>query len=145
MSATDDPYDLNRFLSAQQHRYQEALAEIRGGQKTGHWMWYIFPQFAGLGHSETARYYAIKSLPEARAYLAHPVLGSRLREVTQAVLALRGRTASQIFPYPDALKLHSCATLFARISPPGSPFHQLIETYFNGQPAEDPPGTTWNR
>jgi len=132
--STGDPYDLNRFVEAQEADYAAALGEIQSGRKRSHWMWYIFPQFAGLGFSPTSRFYAIRSRAEAAAYLAHPVLGARLAECTEAVLAVEGRTAREIFGSPDDLKLRSCATLFAAVSPPGSPFHRLLARYFDGEP-----------
>ncbi len=132
--ATEDPHDLNRFLRAQEHDYAPALAEIRTGRKRTHWMWYVFPQLDGLGFSETARRYAIRGLDEARAYLEHPVLGPRLVECAEAVLAVQGRSAREIFGTPDDLKLRSCVTLFAEVSPEGSVFHRLIEVYFGGAP-----------
>lgn len=132
-----DPYDLARFIAAQEEDYEQALAEIRSGRKRSHWMWYVFPQFDGLGSSPTAKRYAIKSLTEAEAYLRHPVLGSRLRECAEAVLRVEGRNASEIFGFPDDLKLRSCATLFAQVSPPGSVFDRLVEKYFQGQPDSD--------
>lgn len=128
-----DPYQLDRFIVAQQRDYQSALAEIAAGQKRSHWMWYVFPQYEGLGLSPTSIRYSIKSPAEARAYLAHPVLGSRLRECASALLALNGRSAHEIFATPDDLKLKSCMTLFAWISPPGSMFEQVIDKYFRGQ------------
>ena len=131
---TDDPHDLNRFLRAQEHDYAPALSEIRSGRKRTHWMWYIFPQLDGLGFSETARRYAIRSLDEARAYLDHPVLGPRLVECAEAVLAVQGRSAREIFGSPDDVKLRSCATLFAEVSAEGSVFHRLIQVYFGGAP-----------
>src|SRR5688572_10513048 len=120
---TDDPHDLNRFVRSQYAMYDRALAEIRGGEKRSHWMWYIFPQFDGLGSSPTARAFAIKSVDEARAYLAHPVLGPRLVSCAEAALGVEGRSASQIFGSPDDMKLRSSATLFAAVSPAGSVFH----------------------
>ncbi len=131
---TDDPYDLNRFILAQENDYAPALAEIRSGRKRTHWMWYIFPQLDGLGFSETARRYAIRSLDEAWAYLEHPVLGPRLVECAEAVLAVQGRSAREIFGAPDDLKLRSCATLFAEVSSSDSVFHRLIQVYFDGAP-----------
>ena len=128
-----DPYLLTRFLEAQERDYGQALAEIRRGRKQSHWMWYVFPQFVGLGSSPTSAFYAIKSLDEAHAYLAHPVLGPRLVESVQAVLNLEGRSALEIFGSPDDMKLRSCATLFASISPEGSVFAQLLDRYFAGQ------------
>ena len=129
-----DPFDLERFVIAQEQSYAAALAEIRSGRKRSHWMWYVFPQFRGLGFSATSRHYAIKSLSEATAYLAHPILGPRLVECAAAVVALEGRTASQIFGSPDDLKLRSCATLFAHVSPDASVFHRIIDKYFDGRP-----------
>lgn len=131
-----DPYDLNRFLEAQVADYDRAIYEIRSGCKASHWMWYIFPQFAGLGTSPTARRYAIRSVEEAEAYLRHPVLGARLIECARAALNVRGRSAREIFGSPDDLKLRSCATLFAAVSTPGSVFDRLIKKYFQGEPDE---------
>ena len=128
-----DPYDLARFLQAQESDYEQALSEIRSGRKRTHWMWYIFPQIDGLGFSSTAKHYAIKSIEEARAYLDHPVLGPRLRECAQAVVRVDGRTAREIFGSPDDMKLRSCATLFACVSPPGSVFDRLLEKYYAGE------------
>jgi uncharacterized protein (DUF1810 family) len=125
--------DLERFVSAQASVYSEALAEIRSGRKRTHWIWFIFPQVAGLGHSSTSMHYAIRSLEEARAYLKHPLLGSRLTECAEAVLAVEGRTASDIFPYPDDLKLRSCMTLFAAAAQPESVFARVLEKYFQGK------------
>jgi uncharacterized protein (DUF1810 family) len=126
-------YDLARFVQAQERDYEQALSEIRRGRKRSHWMWYVFPQYDGLGSSPTSRQYAIKSLAEAEAYLAHPVLGPRLLESARAALAVEGRSAVEIFGSPDDMKLHSCATLFASISPPGSEFHQILDKYFGGE------------
>lgn len=128
-----DPYNLNRFLQAQECDYDQALSEIRGGQKRSHWMWYIFPQFDGLGFSSTSRHYSIKSAKEAEAYLAHPILGPRLIECVEAVGGIEGRSVGEIFGSPDDLKLKSCATLFASVSPAGSVFDRLLEKYYNGQ------------
>jgi uncharacterized protein (DUF1810 family) len=133
MSHEIDPHDLNRFVRAQEHDYARALAEIRSGRKRTHWMWYIFPQLDGLGFSETARRYAIRGLDEARAYLGHPVLGPRLVECAEAVLAVQGRSAREIFGAPDDLKLRSCATLFAEVAPAGSVFRRVLEVYFGGE------------
>jgi len=127
-----DPFDLGRFISAQEMNYSSALKELRSGMKRTHWMWYVFPQIDGLGFSPTARLYAIKSQEEARRYLNHPVLGTRLLECTEAVLALKGRSASDIFGYPDDLKLRSSMTLFERVSVPGSVFSAVLDKYFNG-------------
>lgn len=136
MASADDPYDLDRFVRAQEPDYARALSEVRAGRKRSHWMWYVFPQFAGLGSSPTARLYAIKSVAEAEAYLRHPVLGPRLVECCEAVLGVEGRSAHDIFGSPDDLKLRSCATLFARVSAPGSVFHRLLDQYFAGVPDE---------
>jgi uncharacterized protein (DUF1810 family) len=127
-----DPFDLTRFLSAQAGVYDRALAEIAAGEKVTHWMWFVFPQLAGLGSSPTAKKYAIQSLDEARAYLAHPVLGLRLVECAEAALGVANRPAEEIFGSIDAMKLRSCATLFAAVSPAGSPFHRLLDKFFNG-------------
>ena len=128
-----DPHNLSRFVQAQEGVYGQALSEIRSGRKRSHWMWYIFPQFAGLGSSPTSRQYSIKSVAEAEAYLSHPVLGPRLIECAEAALGVQGRTAFEIFGSPDDMKLRSCATLFARVSPPGSVFEQLLDRYFQGE------------
>ncbi len=128
-----DPHDLNRFVRAQEDDYATALSEVKSGRKRSHWMWYIFPQFEGLGFSLTSRRYAIKTLDEAQAYLAHPVLGSRLVECAEAVLSVEGRSAHQIFGSPDDMKLKSCATLFARVSPGDSVFERLLDKYFAGE------------
>jgi uncharacterized protein (DUF1810 family) len=130
---TDDPYDLSRFLQAQEDDYKQALSEITGGRKRTHWMWYIFPQIDGLAFSSTSKHYSIKSIEEARAYLAHPVLGPRLLECAEAVVRVDGRSATEIFGSPDDLKLRSCATLFACVSPPGSVFDRLLEKYYGGR------------
>ncbi|NJM00467.1 MAG: DUF1810 domain-containing protein [Synechococcaceae cyanobacterium SM2_3_2] len=128
----DDLYDLGRFLQAQTEDYDLALREIRAGKKRSHWMWYIFPQFDGLGFSSTSRRYAIKSIAETEAYLQHPVLGARLVECCEAVVGVNGRSAYDIFSSPDDMKLRSCATLFAQVSDPGSVFERLLDKYFEG-------------
>jgi uncharacterized protein (DUF1810 family) len=128
----DDPYLLNRFVRAQKDDYEQALSEIKNGRKRSHWIWYIFPQFDGLGFSSTSKHYAIKSLDEAKAYVAHPVLGPRLLACSEAAVAIDGRSATAIFGSPDDMKLKSCATLFACVSPPGSVFHQLLAKYYQG-------------
>jgi uncharacterized protein (DUF1810 family) len=133
----DDPHDLNRFVAAQEEDYEQALREVRGGRKRSHWIWYIYPQFDGLGYSSMSKRYAIKSLAEARAYLQHPVLGPRLVECAEAALGVEGKTAHEIFGSPDDMKLRSCATLFARVSQPGSVFHRVIDKYFDGKPDEN--------
>jgi len=133
---TDDPYDLRRFVAAQDSggTYERAVAELRRGRKTSHWMWFVFPQIAGLGYSPTSQAFAISSLEEARAYLAHPVLGPRLIECATIVAQTPGRTAEQIFGGIDALKLRSCATLFLRADPGQPVFDQVLARYFDGQP-----------
>ena len=127
-----DPFVLSRFVDAQAGVFPTALAEIRRGRKRSHWMWFIFPQFKGLGSSPVAECYAITSLAEARAYLDHPVLGPRLLECVEALNDLDGRTASEIFGFPDDMKLRSCATLFAVASPAGSSFERLLDKYYAG-------------
>jgi len=129
----NDPHHLNRFIDAQELNYRSALAEITAGRKISHWMWYVFPQYDGLGFSATSRHYAIKSPVEAEAYLGHPVLGPRLGECVDALLSVTGKTAHQIFGSPDDLKLKSCMTLFAHISAEGSAFDQVLARYFEGQ------------
>ncbi len=130
----DDHYDLDRFVRAQDGIYEAALAEVASGRKRSHWMWFIFPQFAGLGSSPTSEHFAIRSEDEARAYLGHSILGPRLRQCAEALLSVSGRTASQIFGYPDDVKLRSSMTLFASVSAPGSVFHQVLDRYFDGDP-----------
>lgn len=132
MTESNDPHQLSRFLKAQEGDYPQALAEIRAGWKRTHWMWYIFPQLDGLAFSATSKHFAIKSLDEARAYLAHPILGPRLLQCAEAVLAVEGRSAAEIFGSPDDLKLRSCVTLFACVSPPGSVFERLLAKYYPG-------------
>src|ERR1700733_1939335 len=131
-TSSADPFDLQRFVDAQRESYDIALTELRNGAKRSHWMWYVFPQFEGLGSSEISRHYAVRSLAEARAYLAHPLLGPRLRECVEAVLHLAGLSARDVFGTVDALKLRSSATLFGSVSPAGSVFHRLLEQYFDG-------------
>ena len=128
-----DPFDLQRFVHAQERDYERALAEVRSGRKRSHWMWYVFPQVAGLGQSSMSQRYAINTLGEARAYLAHPILGARLKEIADAVLGVQGRTAHEVFGSPDDLKLLSSATLFALVSPDDSVFHRIIDKYFDGR------------
>ena len=124
--------DLDRFVTAQEDSYEGVVGELRGGRKTGHWMWFIFPQIAGLGMSQMSRYYAILGLDEARSYLAHPVLGPRLRECTGIVAATTSRTAREIFGEVDAMKLRSSMTLFQRAAPDESAFREVLERYFDG-------------
>ncbi len=132
-AGASDPHDLNRFVQAQEKVYKQALAEIRNGRKQTHWIWYIFPVFDGLWSSLNHKRYSIKSIAEAKAYLAHPVLGPRLRECTEAVLGVEGRSALEIFDSPDDRKVRSCATLFAFVSPDGSVFERLIGKYYRGE------------
>jgi uncharacterized protein (DUF1810 family) len=129
----DDPYELNRFLEAQDDDYEQALREIRNGRKLTHWMWYIFPQIDGLAFSSTSRRFSIKSIEEAKAYLDHPVLGPRLLECAEAAVRVEGRSATDVFGSPDDLKLRSCATLFASVSPRGSVFERLLERFYQGE------------
>ena len=132
----DDPYDLARFVAAQDAggTYQRAVAELRAGRKTSHWMWFIFPQIAGLGRSPTAARFAIGSLDEARAYLRHNVLGPRLAECARILTGLAGHTAEQIFGGIDAMKLRSSMTLFHRADPGDPLFGQVLARYFGGEP-----------
>ena len=125
--------DLQIFVQAQEDIYEQALAELKNGSKESHWMWFVFPQIAGLGNSEMARKYAIPNLADAKAYLSHDLLGSRLRECTEAVLAVEGRTAHEILGSPDDMKLKSCMTLFEVADGPGSVFSSILEKYFEGQ------------
>ena len=129
----DDPFDLSRFTKAQENIYDSVLAELRSGQKRTHWMWFIFPQIDGLAYSATSKHYAIKSLEEARQYLNHPVLGTRLSECAETVLAIEGRSISEIFGYPDDLKLRSSMTLFASLTDPRSVFVRILDKYFYGK------------
>jgi uncharacterized protein (DUF1810 family) len=131
-----EPFNLKRFVQAQAPDYDRALAELRDGKKCSHWMWYIFPQLEGLGHSSMARLYSIKSPAEARAYLDHPVLGPRLLECARVVQNTAGRSAHEIFGSPDDLKLRSCATLFSQVSH-DPVFRQLLEKYFDGEPDQE--------
>lgn len=126
-------YDLERFVEAQAGVYDVALGELRAGKKRSHWMWFIFPQIRGLGSSPTAVRYAVSSLDEAKAYLEHPVLGPRLRECTGVLLAVKGRTAGEIFGYPDDLKFHSSMTLFARAAERERVFTEALRMYFDGK------------
>jgi uncharacterized protein (DUF1810 family) len=135
MPARQDSDDLDRFVSAQDGVYPDALAELRAGRKRTHWMWFVFPQIAGLGASATARRYAIASLDEARAYLAHPVLGPRLRECARTLLAVENASAEQIFGYPDDLKLRSSMTLFARAADDPDVFQAVLDRYYDGPDA----------
>ena len=132
----DDPYDLERFVAAQDSggTYGHALDELRSGSKRSHWMWFVFPQIAGLGQSPTARRYAVSSLAESRAYLRHPVLGPRLAECARTMAGLEGLTAKQVFGGIDERKLHSSMTLFLRADPQQSVFQEVLAKYFDGLP-----------
>ncbi len=130
------PFDLERFIAAQEGVYAGALGELRGGRKTGHWIWFVFPQLVGLGRSEMSRRYGIESLAEARAYLDHPVLGARLRECASAVLATQGATADQIFGSLDAMKVRSSMTLFHRAAPDEPLFAEVLERFYAGHADE---------
>ena len=131
-----DPYQLRRFVVAQRVHYKTALREIRSGRKTGHWIWYMYPQLACLGRSQTAIHYGIRDLGEARAYWQHPVLGVHLRESAQALLQVEGRTATQILGQIDQMKVRSCMTLFCYAAPEEPLFRQVLEKYYAGE--EDP-------
>lgn len=130
---TDDPFDLARFVSAQAGTYEYALAELRRGRKRSHWMWFVFPQLAGLGHSSIAQHYGIRSLAEARAYLAHDVLGARLREVSSVVASLPAGPEA-IFGGVDAMKLRSSMTLFLRAAPDEPVFRAVLDRHYDGTP-----------
>lgn len=125
-------FNLDHFIQAQEEDYPRALAELQNGRKASHWMWYIFPQFDGLGFSSMSKKYSIKSLDEARAYLNHPLLGPRLVECVETLLQLHNLSAHDIFGTPDDMKLCSSATLFAAATPAGSVFEQLLTKYFTG-------------
>ena len=128
-----DPFDLARFVWAQEGTYEHAVRELRTGRKRSHWMWFVFPQVAGLGYSLTARRYAIRSLAEARAYLEHPILGTRLVECTQIVNGLQGLSARAIFGHPDDLKFCSSMTLFELVAGAGSDFSTALDRYYGGR------------
>jgi uncharacterized protein (DUF1810 family) len=131
---SQDPHRLQRFVAAQDeaNTYAHALSELRAGRKTSHWMWLVFPQIAGLGHSPTAVAYAIASLAEARAYLAHPLLGPRLLDCTRALMQVEGSSAEEILGGIDAIKLRSSMTLFAHAAPSEPLFRQVLDRYFDG-------------
>ncbi|MBW9050860.1 DUF1810 domain-containing protein [Rhizobium mesosinicum] len=131
--AGDVDYDLHRFIEAQNGIYEQALAELKAGRKRSHWMWFIFPQIAGLGTSSMAEKYAIRSVEEASAYLADPILGSRLLRCVEAILSVSDRSAHDIMGSPDDLKLRSSMTLFAAVSDHGSPFHKAIDHFYDGK------------
>ena len=127
-----DPFDLQRFVDAQEPVYEQVRAELRAGRKQSHWMWFIFPQIEGLGMSPTSVFYALSSLDEAKAYLAHPLLGPRLRECAELALEVEGRTAREIFGAVDEMKFRSSMTLFSRAAPEEPLFSQCLEEYFGG-------------
>ena len=126
--------NLTRFVEAQNPVYSRVCSELRAGAKTSHWMWFVFPQIKGLGHSAMAQKFAISSVDEAREYLEHPVLGARLRECTELVCAVTGKSAHEIFGAPDDLKFRSCMTLFAGVAGEGSIFQEALKKYFAGEP-----------
>ena len=130
---TADPHNLQRFVDAQHPIYGQVRDELQAGLKETHWMWFIFPQIKGLGRSATAQKYALQNIDEAKAYLEHPLLGFRLRECTQLVNAVTGRSIEDIFGYPDHLKFHSCMTLFANASAAEKVFTAALDKYFNGE------------
>ncbi|MGW8465850.1 DUF1810 domain-containing protein [Pseudomonas sp. CLCA07] len=136
MRSTDqlDAFNLPRFVQAQEPVFEWVQEELIAGKKRRHWMWFIFPQLAGLGESEMSRHFAIRSKEEAVAYMKHPLLGQRLRMCTQLVLNVKQRSIAEIFGHPDDLKFHSSMTLFAQVSPENSLFHQALEQYFHGIP-----------
>ncbi|MGD0642258.1 MAG: DUF1810 domain-containing protein [Roseiarcus sp.] len=128
-----DPYNLTRFVDAQERTFERACAELQAGRKSGHWMWFVFPQIEGLGHSETARRFAISCRAEAEAYLKHPLLGARLRECVRLVNGVSGRSAHEVFGHPDDLKFHSSMTLFADVAADDAVFEEALRKYFAGQ------------
>ncbi|WP_161867132.1 DUF1810 domain-containing protein [Pseudomonas yangonensis] len=128
-----DPFDLARFVEAQQRDYQQALDELRAGAKRSHWIWYVFPQLRGLGRSEMAEHYGISGLDEARAYLAHPLLGPRLEDCARALLSHRGRPVRQIMGSPDDLKLRSSMTLFQAAAPKQPLFAEVLQAFYDGE------------
>ena len=132
MSTSTDPHDLARFVEAQAGIYAEALAELSAGRKRSHWMWFVFPQVAGLGASSMSKRYAIGSTAEATAYLDHPLLGPRLLRCVEAMLAVEDRSAHDILGSPDDMKFRSSLTLFAAVSPAGSVFHRALDRFFDG-------------
>ena len=134
MSDAADPFDLQRFVDAQRAVYDRVIAELREGRKRSHWMWFVFPQIAGLGSSPMAQRYAIASRAEAAAYLAHPLLGPRLRECARLVTATGGRSIHDIFGSPDDMKFHSSMTLFAEAAPADADFRAALDKYFGGEP-----------
>lgn len=134
MEKPENSPNLQRFLDAQEGAYSQALEEIQAGRKRSHWIWYIFPQLAGLGVSSAAKYYAIRDLREARDYLAHPVLRGRLLEVSEALLSLKGSDPSRVMGFPDDLKLRSSMTLFLAAEPGNDTFKRVLEKFYGGEP-----------
>lgn len=132
-TSSHDAFDLARFTEAQEDIYDRAVSELKDGRKRSHWMWFIFPQIDGLGHSATTKRYAIKGMEEAREYLEHPILGARLLECAETLLGIEGRSASEIFGSPDDVKLRSSMTLFAAISGPDSVFGLVLDKFYSGQ------------
>ena len=132
--SSPDPFNLARFVDAQDPMFERVVAELQSGLKRSHWMWFIFPQIDGLGFSPTSQYFSIKSQSEARAYLAHPVLGARIMQCVEIVLALEGPTAADIFGPVDEMKLRSSMTLFAQVAGQGSPYAAVLTKYFCGEP-----------
>jgi uncharacterized protein (DUF1810 family) len=128
-----DQFDLQRFADAQDRVYDAVVGELRSGQKRSHWIWFVFPQLRGLGHSPTAQHYGIASLDEARAYLMHEVLGPRLRECARLVADIEGRSANDIFGWPDNLKVRSSMTLFARATDNDAEFRAVLDKFYNGE------------
>ncbi len=136
-----DPFQLIRFIDAQKSIYTDVLEELRRGRKKSHWMWFVFPQIEGLGNSTTAKRYAIRSLAEARQYLEHPVLGIRLKECSETLMAVEGKSITDVLGFPDDVKLQSSMTLFANLDKPDSVFAHVLEKYFNGE--EDNKTLSW--
>jgi uncharacterized protein (DUF1810 family) len=134
MTSGNDPYNLQRFVDAQNALFEQVCAELREGRKQGHWMWFVFPQLRGLGHSEMAVHFAITCRQEAEMYLQHPVLGPRIRECTRLVNLVEGRSITQIFGYPDDLKFRSSMTLFAAATSENKIFNHALQKYFSGEP-----------
>jgi uncharacterized protein (DUF1810 family) len=132
VTSSEDPFNLARFVVAQQHEYAEILKELKAGRKIGHWMWYVFPQLRGLGRSSTSQFYGISSRDEACAFWGHPVLGARLQECTRAILDVESRTAQEIFGHIDSLKFRSCLTLFKLSVPEAGIFAEALQKYFGG-------------
>jgi uncharacterized protein (DUF1810 family) len=133
MTERDDPYNLQRFVDAQQAQYEQVCAELRAGRKRSHWIWFIFPQMRGLGRSEMAEFYGIASRAEAEAYLAHPVLGARLRQCTELAMSAEESSVDELFGYPDNLKFHSSMTLFASLAGETQLFRDALQKFFGGE------------